>query len=117
MYQDITWCEGRPQPRQHCVRWDPARPPLMGTIPNFRPMSVVTKGLHTKMSPGMEVGRGPVFDVDPAPSPLREQGTARTQFLALVYGGQTAGWMKKPLGTEVDLSPGHIVLDGDPVPL
>jgi len=22
-----------------------------------------------------------------------------------------------PLGTEVDLSPGHIVLDGDPVPL
>jgi len=28
---------------------------------------------YTKMSPGMEVGRGPVFDVDPAPpSSLRE---------------------------------------------
>jgi len=26
--------------------------------------------------------------------------------------GQTAGWMKTPLGTEVDLGPGHIVLDG-----
>ena len=26
-----------------------------------------------------------------------------------------AGWMKMPLSTEVDLSPGHIVLDGDPV--
>ena len=24
--------------------------------------------------------------------------------------------MKMPLGTEVDLSPGHIVLDGDPDP-
>ena len=24
--------------------------------------------------------------------------------------------MKAPLGTEVDLSPGHIVLDGDPAP-
>jgi len=27
-----------------------------------------------------------------------------------------AGWMKAPLGTEVDLSPGHIVLDGVPAP-
>jgi len=27
-----------------------------------------------------------------------------------------AGRMKTPLGTEVDLSPGHIVLDGDPAP-
>ena len=24
--------------------------------------------------------------------------------------------MKMPLGTEVDLGPGHIVLDGDPAP-
>jgi len=35
-----------------------------------------------------------------------------TQFLAHVYCGQTAGWMKTPLGMEVDLDPGHIVLDG-----
>jgi len=27
-----------------------------------------------------------------------------------------AGWIKMPLGTEVDLGPSHIVLDGDPVP-
>ena len=27
-----------------------------------------------------------------------------------------AGWMKTPLGTEVDLGTGHIVLDGDPAP-
>ena len=25
--------------------------------------------------------------------------------------------MKTPLGTEVDVGPGHIVLDGDPAPL
>ena len=31
-------------------------------------------------------------------------GTAPTQFLAHVYYGQTAGWMKMLLGTEVDLS-------------
>jgi len=34
-----------------------------------------------------------------------------TQFLAHVYCGQMAGWMNSPLGTEVDLSTGHIVLD------
>jgi len=35
------------------------------------------------------------------------------QFSAHVYCGQTAGWMKMPLGTEVDLGPGRIVLDRD----
>jgi len=37
-----------------------------------------------------------------------------TQFLAHVYCGKTAGRMKTPLGTEVDIGPDHIVLDGDP---
>ena len=31
-----------------------------------------------------------------------------------LYCGQTAGWMKTPLGTEVDIGAGHIVLDGFP---
>jgi len=30
----------------------------------------------------------------------------------LVYCGQTAGWIKMPLGMEVGLGPGHNVLDG-----
>ena len=34
--------------------------------------------------------------------------------VTLVYCGQTAGWIKMPLGSEVGLGPGHIVLDGDP---
>jgi len=50
------------------------------------------------------------------PSCLQKKGTPTpTQFLAHVYCGQMAGWMKTPLiGTEVDLGPGHIVLDGVP---
>ena len=42
-----------------------------------------------------------------------KRGTA-PQFSVHVYCGQTAGWMKTPLGTEVDVGPGHIVLDGVP---
>ena len=34
------------------------------------------------------------------------------QFSAYVYCGQTAGWIKMPLGTEVNLGPGDVVLDG-----
>jgi len=49
--------------------------------------------------------------------PPEKTGTAPlTQFLAYVYCDQTAGWVKTPLGTEVDVGPGHIVLDGDPAP-
>jgi len=36
------------------------------------------------------------------------------QFSVHVYCGQTAGWIKMPLGTEIGLSPGDIVLNGDP---
>jgi len=32
----------------------------------------------------------------------------------LHYCGETAGWMKTPLGTEVDIGAGHIVLDAFP---
>ena len=38
------------------------------------------------------------------------------QFSAHVYCGQTAGWIKMPLGTKVGLGPGDVVLDGDPAP-
>jgi len=36
------------------------------------------------------------------------------QFLAHVCYGQTAGWIKIPLGRDEDLGPDDIVLDGDP---
>ena len=46
------------------------------------------------------------------PPPKRDTAL---HFSVHVYNcGQTAGWIKTPLGKEVDLSPGHIVLDGEP---
>jgi len=36
--------------------------------------------------------------------------------VTLVYCGQTVGWIRMPLGTEVGLGPGHIVLDKEPAP-
>jgi len=58
---------------------------------------------------GTEVGRGPGDVVLELPS--QKGGTL---FSVHVYCGQTAGWLKTPLGTEVDLGSGHIVLAGDP---
>jgi len=43
--------------------------------------------------------------------PQEKRHTYPTQFLAHVYCGQMARWMNTPLGTEVDLGTGHIVLD------
>jgi len=34
--------------------------------------------------------------------------------LSPMYCGRTAGWIRMPLSMEVGLSPGDIVLDGDP---
>jgi len=34
----------------------------------------------------------------------------------MVYCGQTVGWVRMSIGTEVGLGPGHIVFDGDPAP-
>jgi len=41
-----------------------------------------------------------------------EKRAQPTQFLAHVYCGQTAGWIKIPLGTEVNPGTGDVVLDG-----
>ena len=46
-------------------------------------------------------------------SPPQKGGGALPKFSTHVYCGQTAGWIKMVLGTEVELSPGNFVLDGD----
>ena len=66
----------------------------------------------------MHVGLGPgdfVLDGDAAPP---EKGHISTQFLAHVDCGQTVGWIKVPLGTQVglNLSRGDTVLDGVAAP-
>ena len=54
-----------------------------------------------------------VLDGDPAALPKR--GHSSPHFSAHVYRGQTAGWMRMPIGTQIGLVPGgDIVLDGDP---
>ena len=65
-----------------------------------------------KISLGMELCLGPgefVLDGDPAPLPKKDAEPPK--FSAHVYCGQTAGWIKMPLGTKVGLSPGDCVLD------
>ena len=57
---------------------------------------------HVDVCPGHIV-------LDGHPPPPTPKG-AQPQFLAHVYCGQMAGWIKMPLGTEVHLGPGHIVL-------
>jgi len=44
--------------------------------------------------------------------PTEKRAQTPTQFLVHVCCGQTAGWIKMPLGTEVNLGPGDVVLDG-----
>ena len=44
--------------------------------------------------------------------PPEKRHTHPAQFLAHVYCGQTAGWIKIPLGMKVGVGPGDIVLDG-----
>ena len=45
----------------------------------------------------------------------RKRGDSRHPLLG-PYCGQTAAWIKVPLGTKVGLGPGHVVSDGDPAP-
>ena len=53
--------------------------------------------------------------VDGDPTPPHPKGHS-PQLSVHLCCGQTAGWIKMPLGREVSLGPGHIVLGGDPAP-
>jgi len=73
---------GRPRLRRLCVRWG---------------SSYFQKKGHTQPHPTF------------GPCVLWPNGWMDEH--AHVYCGQMAGWMNTPLGTEVDLGTGHIVLD------
>jgi len=90
-------------------------------LPNFRSISIVAKRLDA-----LRCHLVLMFDVvvycnlanqpcEPPPTP-HKGGGATSPIFGHVYCGQMAGWMKPPLGTEGDLGPGHIVLDGVPAP-
>jgi len=63
----------------------------------------------------IEVGLGPgdliVFDEDPA-APRKMAQAPHPIFGPYVYCGQTTGWIKMTIGTEVNIGPGDDVLDG-----
>ena len=69
------------------------------------------------MKLGVGVGLRTVHIVlDGDPCSYHQKGGTAFQLSAHVYCSQTAGWIKMSLSTEVGLSPGDIVLDGDPDP-
>jgi len=43
-----------------------------------------------------------------------KRGVKQLPLFGVGYFGQMAGWIKMPLGTEVNLGPGHTVLHGNP---
>jgi len=60
----------------------------------------------------LEVGLVPgdfVFDGDLAIPPEKKAHPPPPNFWPLSIVVKMAGWMKTPLGTEIDLGPGHIV--------
>jgi len=116
MDQNATWYVGRCRPTPHCVRWGPSSPSPNGAHPpNFRPVSIVAKRLdglrcHLVWTGGRPWPRQLCVRWGPS-YPQKKWHTYLTQFLDHVYCCKTAGWIKTPLGMEVDLSPGHIVLN------
>jgi len=83
-------------------------PKKRGMAPNFRAMSIVAE--RSPISATAEQS-----SCTWRHSSLPKRGT-QPQFSAHVYCGQTAGCISIPLGTEVGLGPGDIVLDGCPAP-
>jgi len=114
MHQGATWYGGKPQPRR-LLDGDPAPYPKRGGAPPIF-------GPHPLWPNGCMDQDAPCYGGRPRPTrhcvrcgpsyPQKKGHTHPTQFFAHVYCGQMAGWMKTALGTEVDLGPGHIVLDG-----
>ena len=113
MDQHATWYGGRPWPKQHCVRWGTSCPPQKGAEPPiFGPCILWPNGCMDQDATWYGGRLWPW----PAPCPQNRRQSPPSQFLAHVYCGQTAGWIKLPLNTEVGLCPGDVVLDGDPSP-
>ena len=112
--------DGDPAPLQ---KTDAEPPPIFGPFLLWpRPLSVVAKGLDRLRCHGWMHRDATWYGGRPqtrrlcvrwGPSPCPKRSGA-PHFSAHVYCGQTAGWMKTPLGREVDLGPGHFVLDGFP---
>jgi len=128
MDQDETWYGDKGKERK-CIYIAPFRTKVHTkrsgmdhtVLPANNTMPAFLRGVH-QMSPPQQL-RQQTSNCSSLPRPhsVRWGPTPRKghspQFLANVCCGQTAGSIKMPLGTEVDLGPGDIVLDGFPTPL
>ena len=94
--------DGNPSPRPNTGA---QQPPIFGPC-------IVAKQLHGSkcyLVGRCASARSHCVRWGPSPVPQKRQSP---QFSAHVCCGQTAGWIKMPLGRDVDLVPGDIVLDG-----
>jgi len=119
MDQDGTWHRGRPWSSPHCARWGHSSSPQnMGQSPPPQKKSAhlcrQTAWMHQDATWYEGRPRPTRHCVRCGPSYPRRRAHQPHPILAHIYCGQIPGWMKTPLGTEVDLCPGHILLDGVP---
>ena len=105
-----------PRFTRHCVRWGPSSQGGAGS-PIFGQCPLWPNGWMDSDATWYGDRPRPRRLCDPwGPSYPQKKLHTPTKFLAHVYCGQTAGWIKMPLGTEVNLYPGDIVLDGVAAP-
>ena len=104
------------------VDGEPSSPPQKkgGTVPPQFSAHVCCGRTNDRMDQnatwygGRPRPRRHVLDWDPS-SPHKGITADHITFRPM-YCGQTTGWIKMPLGTEVGLGPERTVLDGDPAP-
>jgi len=107
---------GRPRSRPRCVRWGPSSPHLNGAQPPlFGPCLLWPNGWmdhDATWYEGYPQAEQHCVICGPSSNPKGHS----CPFSARVCCGQTAGWIKMPLGMKVGLGQGHSVLHGDPAP-
>ena len=87
-------------------------------LPSFRPISIAAKRLDaSRCHLVWRYAHPRGLCVRWRASPFPQEGGGAPQFSAHAHCGQTAGWIKMSLGTEVGLGQADIVLDRDPAPL
>jgi len=86
---------------------DPALRPLMGHSPQFTANVRCSKrldGLRCHLVQRLASAQATLCSM--GTQLPRKRAQPHTQFWSHVYCGQTAGWIKVPLGTELNLGPG-----------
>ena len=75
-------------------------------------------GLYDRIVSSKHLGFGATVTSNSSPYAIRDRYPVCPACLSVtfVHCGQTVGWIKMPLGTEVGLGAGHTVLDEDPAP-